>query len=140
MVAQSSEQMSAADAERIRRRYPRSRLPRGVWVALIAVVAAVSGGWLIWAATIRSHPDVSGVISAYAVRSDTRLDATLTIDRADPSRAAACRVMAQATDYQPVGEQTVTVPAAAQNVVDVEVSLTTLRRATTAVVRECSLT
>ena len=138
-MPQSSASISAADAERIRRRYPRSRLPRAGWVALVAVGVAIAGGWLIWAATIGSNPAVTAVVSAYTVRSDTQIDATLTVDRADPSRPAACRVLAQATDFQPVAEQTVSISPSAGKVVNVEVRLTTLRRATTAIVKECSL-
>ena len=77
--------------------------------------------------------------AAYAVQSDTRITATLTVDRPDPARRVACRVLAQAPDFQPVAEQLVQVPASTYRVVNVEVDLTTLRRATTAVVKECSL-
>ena len=138
-MPQPSAPTTAADAERIRRRYPRSRLPRPVWIAVVAAGTAVAMTWLVWAAVLGSHPAVTAVVSAYTVRSDTEIVATLAVDRADPSRPAACRVMAQATDYQPVAEQTVPIRATTTNVVAVEVRLTTLRRATTAVVKGCSL-
>ncbi len=130
---------SAADAERVRLRYPGPRVPRLVWIVAVALVAALAGTWLVWAATVGTRPPVSAVISAYTVRSDTEIVATLTMSRADPGKPAACRVLAQAEDFQPVAEQTVRVPPAAGTTVDVEVVLTTLRRATTAVVKECSL-
>jgi hypothetical protein len=131
--------IAAADAERIQQRYPRSRLPRAVWVALVGAGVAVAGSWLIWAATVGAYPDVNAVVSAYTVRSDTEIEATLTVDRADPGRTAACRVMAQATDFRPVAEQTVTIRPDPNTVVDVTVTMKTLRRATTAVVKDCSL-
>ena len=99
----------------------------------------VAGGWLIWVASVRANPPVSARIAAYTVQSDTRITATLTVDRPNPARPVACRVLAQATDFQPVAEQLVRVRASTSRVVDVRVDLTTLRRATTAVVRECSL-
>jgi Domain of unknown function (DUF4307) len=129
--------LSAADAERIRLRYPRALIPRPVLVALIGLILLVGGTWLLWVASVRANPPVSARISAYTVQSDTRVTATLTVDRADPTRPVACRVMAQATDFQPVGEEVVEVRGTADQVVNVRVDLTTLRRATTAVVREC---
>ena len=131
--------LSAEDAERIRRRYPRPGSREPVLVGLIAVGVAVAGGWLIWVATVGANPPVSARISAYTVQSDTRITATLTVDRPDPARPVACRVLAQAPDFQPVAEQLVQVRASAYRVVNVEVDLTTLRRATTAVVKECSV-
>jgi hypothetical protein len=137
--ARANAGLSAEDAERIRRRYPRPRIPRPVLVGLIAVGVAVAAGWLIWVASVNANPPVSARISAYTVQSDTRITATLTVDRPDPARPVACRVLAQAPDFQPVAEQLVQVPASTYRVVNVEVGLTTLRRATTAVVKECSV-
>ncbi|HEU5484413.1 MAG TPA: DUF4307 domain-containing protein [Microlunatus sp.] len=131
-------QLSAADAERLARRYPKPRLPRWLLVVLVAVLAAVSLGWLIWAATVHSNPAVSGNVPSYVVVSDTRIDVVVTVDRPDPSIPVVCRVSAQAADFQPVGEVNLAVEATAERVVDVDVSITTLRRATTATVRECS--
>jgi hypothetical protein len=131
--------LSAADAERLRLRYPRPRLPRPLLVALVAVGVLAAGGWLIWVASVRSAPPVAARITAYTVVSDTRITATLTVDRPDPSRPVACRVLSQAVDYQPVAEELVRIPASPYRVVDVQVELTTLRRATTAVVKDCSL-
>lgn len=131
--------LSAEDAERIRRRYPRPRISRPLLVGMIAVGVAVAAGWLIWAASVGANPPVSARISAYTVQSDTRITATLTVDRPDPARPVACRVLAQSPDFQPVAERLVQVPASTFRVVDVSVDLTTLRRATTAVVKECSV-
>lgn len=107
-------------------------------IGLVAVAAAGALGWLVWAALVHANPTVSARVSAYEVVSDTRIDATVTVDRPDPSVAVICRVSAQAADFQPVGEVNLPVAASTERLVDVGVSLTTLRRATTAVVRECS--
>lgn len=132
--------LSATEAERIRRRYPQPRIPRPVLVALVGIAVLIAGSWLIWVATVRSNPPVAANISAYTVLSDTRITATLTVERPDPARPVACRVMAQAPDFQPVAERVVPVRASEARLVNVEVEMVTLRRATTAVVRECWVT
>ena len=62
---------------------------------------------------------------------------TMTVQRPNPSIVATCRVLAQSTDFQPVAEQEVEVPASAAELVDLTVELTTLRRATSASVSGC---
>jgi hypothetical protein len=129
----------SAAAERLRLRYPRSRLPRPVLVGGVAVLAAVFLAWLVWTALIGSNPAVTGQVSAYRVVSDQEVTFTLTVDRPDPSRAAVCRVVAQSADYQAVGALDVEVPPRPERVVDVTGSLKTLRRATNASFKSCSL-
>ncbi|MFP5282867.1 MAG: DUF4307 domain-containing protein [Actinomycetes bacterium] len=124
-------------AERLRLRYPRSRLPRPVLAGLVGLLALTGLSWLVWSAWVHSRPPVTADVTAYVVQSDTSIAVTLTVDRPDPSLAARCRVIAQATDFTPVAEQEVAVPPAAYRVVDVRLTLTTLRRATSASVREC---
>ena len=63
----------------------------------------------------------------------------LTVQRSDPSVVATCRVIAQATDFQPVAEQQVPVPVSSAELVDVTLELTTLRRATSASVSGCDV-
>jgi hypothetical protein len=131
-------ELSLADRERLARRYPGPRIPRPVLVAVVAVVAAVGLAWLLWTASVQSRPVVSASVAAFTVVSDSRIDATVTVDRPDPSVPVVCRVSAQAPDFQPVGEVNLRVEPSQYAVVDVPVSITTLRRATTATVRECS--
>ena len=130
--------LTTADRERLARRYPAPLLPRPALIGIVAVVAAASLGWLIWAALVHAQPVVSANVAAYTVVSDRRIDATVTIDRTDPSVPVVCRVSAQAEDFQPVGELNLPVEATTERVVNVGISITTLRRATTAVIRECS--
>ena len=61
-----------------------------------------------------------------------------TVQRDDPSTPATCRLLAQSTDFQPVAESPVPIPASTAEVVDLKVTLTTLRRATSATVRSCT--
>jgi hypothetical protein len=131
-------ELSTADRERLARRYPGPRLPRPVLIGLIAVVAVGSLSWLIWTALVHAEPVVSAKVAAYTVVSDSRIDATVIIDRPDPSVPVVCRVSAQAEDFQPVGEVNLAVEATADGVVNTTITITTVRRATTAVIRECS--
>jgi hypothetical protein len=130
--------LSALDRERLARRYPKPRVPRPVAIGLVALVALLSVAWLVWAALVHSRPVVSAEVTTYTVVSDARIDATVTVDRPDPSVEVVCRVSAQAADFQPVGEVNLPVEATSEQIVNVDISITTLRRATTAVVRECS--
>jgi Domain of unknown function (DUF4307) len=126
-------------AERLRRRYPRPRLPRPVLVALVALLVAVAGWWLVTTAWQRARPPVSAAVSALQVETDTKINVTLTVERPDPSLPVTCRVVAQANDAGIVGEQAVTVPAAAASQMELSVTLITLRRAVSAEVRGCSV-
>lgn len=130
--------LSPEAADRLRRRYARSRMPRPVLVVLVGLLAASGLTWLVWSASVHSRPAVSGQVTAYTVRSDTQVAVTLTVDRPDPRVPAVCRVIAQAVDFSPVAEQQVAVPPTDLRVVNVTLNLTTLRRATSASVRECT--
>jgi hypothetical protein len=126
-------------AERLRRRYPRSRLPRPVLVVLLGLVAAGGLCWLIWAGLFHSRPEVAARVSAYTVVSDTAIDVTLTVERREPARPASCRVIAQAGDSRTVGERRVLIEASDVRLVDLKVTLVTLRRAAGATVQDCRL-
>ena len=126
-------------AERLRRRYPRPRLPRPVLVALVALLVAVAGWWLVTTAWQRARPPISAEVSAFQVETDTKINVTLTVERPDPSVPVTCRVVAQANDAGIVGEQAVTVPAAAARQMELSVTLITLRRAVSVEVRGCSV-
>ena len=127
----------AAAAARLARRYPPPRVSRPVMVGLVAAGTAVGLGWLVWAALAYATPAVSAQVSAFEIISDTRIRVTMTVQRPNPSVAATCRVIAQSTDFQPVAEQEVEIPASAVELVDLNVELTTLRRATSASVTGC---
>ncbi len=126
-------------AERLRRRYPRSRLPRPVLTVVLGLVAAIGLGWLIWAALFHSRPEVDAQVSAFTVVSDTAIDVTLTVERREPARPVSCRLIAQAADSGTVGEQRVSVEGASVPLVDLRVRLVTLRRAAAATVKDCRL-
>ncbi len=128
-----------AVAERLRRRYPRSRVPRPILTALLALAVAVAGWWLVTTAWQRANPPAVAEVSTFRVDSDTEIDVTLTVDRRDPSVTVSCRVIAQANDLQVVGERFVGVPPSETRRTQLSVSLITLRRAVSAEVRGCAV-
>jgi hypothetical protein len=110
-----------------------------VLVGLVAAGSALGLAWLVWAALAHATPAVSAQVSAFEVVSDTTISVTVTVQREDPSVPAVCRVIAQAPDFQPVAEQEVPVPASSVPLADIDLQLTTLRRATSASVSGCRL-
>jgi hypothetical protein len=124
-------------ADRLARRYPPPRLPRPVLVGLVAAGTALGLGWLVWAALAHATPAVTAQVSSFQIVSNTAMKVTVTVQRADPSVAATCRVIAQATDFQPVAEQEVPIPVSSVPLADIRIELTTLRRATSASVSGC---
>jgi hypothetical protein len=129
---------AAAAAERLALRYPPPMVSRRTKIAITAVATLVALSWLVWTALLHADPTVSGDIAGYQVVSDTSIDVTMSVQRGDPSRPATCSLLAQSTDFQPVAESTVPVGASTHQVVDVHVTLTTLRRATSVTVRSCT--
>jgi hypothetical protein len=126
-------------AERLRRRYPKPRVPRPLLVGLIGVGVVLALTWLIWTALRHSQPVAAARVQAFTISSDTSVSVTFTVQRRNPSIPVTCRVLAQASDFQPVGEQQVPVAASDHEVVDVNLVLTTLRRATTVVIKGCTV-
>lgn len=126
-------------AERLRRRYPKPRVPRPLKVGLISVGVVLGVTWLVWTALLHSRPIAAGHIQSFQITSDSSVSVTLAVERRDPSVPVTCRVLAQASDFQPVGEQQVPVAAASDRVVEVTAALTTLRKATAVVVRGCTV-
>jgi Domain of unknown function (DUF4307) len=114
-------------------------MPRPLLVGLISVGVALALTWLVWTALLHSRPAVAAQIVSFRIDSDTSVSATISVERRDPSAPATCRVLAQAADYQPVGEQQVPIAASTNRVVEAELMFTTLRRATTVVVKGCTV-
>jgi Domain of unknown function (DUF4307) len=114
-------------------------MSRPLLVGLIGVGAVLALTWLIWTALLHSRPVVAAEVVSLRIDSDTSVSATISVERRDPSMPVTCRVLAQAVDFQPVGEQLVPVAASSDHVVNASVMLTTLRRATGVVVSGCTL-
>jgi len=114
-------------------------MPRPLLVGLIVVGVVLALTWLVWTALLHSRPAVNAEVVTFRIDSDTSVSATISIERRDPSLPATCRVLAQAADYQPVGEQQLPIAAGTDRLVEASLVFTTLRRATTVVVRGCTL-
>nr|WP_156609918.1 DUF4307 domain-containing protein [Auraticoccus cholistanensis] len=125
-------------AERIRRRYPRSWFARPAGVATLAVLAAVVLAWLLWAASSQASPPVSGRVDHYVI-SDDRVDVTVSIQRPDPSVAVSCLVVAQAQNFERVGEVRVELGPGTEEQVRREVPVQTFRRAAAASLDGCQV-
>lgn len=124
--------------ERIRRRYPAPRVPHAVVVALIVLAAALAVGWSVWTGLSHSNPPISAQVTGFQTRDDA-VEVNLVVQRPDPSLAARCFVVAQATNYEQVGEVWVDVPPSAEQRQDVQLTVRTFRRATTAKLDHCQL-
>jgi len=126
-------------AERLSRRYPKARMPRPLLVGLIGVGVILALTWLVWTALLHSRPAVAAQVQTFRIDSDTSVSATISVERRDPSAPVTCRVLAQAADFQPVGEEEVSIAPSSDRLVGVSVMLTTLRRATAVVVKGCTV-
>jgi hypothetical protein len=114
-------------------------MSRPLLVGLISVGVVLALTWLVWTALLHSRPVVAAEVVTLRIDSDTSVSATISVERRDPSMPVTCRVLAQAADFQPVGEQLVRVAASSDHVVSAGVILTTLRRATAVVVKGCTV-
>ncbi len=120
---------------RIAARYPKRRRWFGWVVGFVAVVLGTI--WIIWSGTFHANPAVAGQVKAFEVLSDTEVRVVLTVDRPDPSVRGSCHVIAQAVNYQQVAELDVDVPPSTQRLVDIDVVLRTINRATSASLQSC---
>jgi Domain of unknown function (DUF4307) len=114
-------------------------MPRPLLIGLIGVGVVVGLTWLVWTALRYSQPAAAAQVQAFEITSDTSVAVTISVQRPDPSIPVTCRVLAQAADFQPVGEQQVSVPPSTRQLVDVSLVLTTLRRATAVVIKGCAV-
>ena len=114
-------------------------MPRPLLVGLISVGVVLALTWLVWTALQHSQPAVSAQVQAFQVTSDTSVSVTISVQRPDPSVPVTCRVLAHAADFQPVGEQQVEVASSTRQIVDVNLVLTTLRRAAAVVIKGCAV-
>ena len=94
-------------------------MPRPLLVGLIGVGVVLALTWLVWTALLHSRPAVAAQVLTFRIDSDTSVSATISVERRDPSVPVTCRVLAQAADFQPVGEEQVSIAASSDHLVDV---------------------
>lgn len=103
-----------------------SRWRRPAIVTLTVGLAAVSLGWLGWAAWFQTNPAVTSDLVSFEVTSDHEMRARLDVRLGEDGVKATCRLRAFAEDHTPVGELAFT-PTSGTN----QVVIRTERRATT---------
>ncbi|WOP17457.1 DUF4307 domain-containing protein [Raineyella sp. LH-20] len=129
-----------ADIARIARRYPGGAGRATLLRVVIAVAVVVALGWYLQLALHNSQrPPVEATLTAHWVIDDQQAGFTLQVARTDPHRAAVCTVRAQAQNYEHIGDAEITVPPADQEVVTVDGTLRTVRRADAISVAGCRL-
>ncbi len=134
----STAPVSQDDAERIRRRYPRSWFSRPQGLVTLGLLAALLLGWVVWTGTHQAVPAVSGRVDSYVV-SPTQVDVTLSIQRADPGVAVECLLIAQAQNFERVGEVVVSLEPGTEEQVQQVVPVRTFRQAAAASLDGCSV-
>ena len=65
---------------------------------------------------------------------------TLVVQRSDPSVPATCSLFAQAVNYEYVGELDVVIPAGTETLTKVDLTMKTLKKATSVSVERCDIT
>ena len=124
-------------AQRLARRYPQPRLPRTLAVVAIALVAALGIGWVVWVGVDHATPSVSGRLDTFEIVDDTEAEFTLRVERRDLSATAQCRVIAQADNFERVGELMITVTPDQPELVVIHDTIRTFRRATSVSLDGC---
>ncbi len=132
--------MSDEDRARIAARYPR-RSPIDVAVTVAAVVAVVAAiGIVILAGVQRADPPVTAMVRQFDVTSPQEIAVAIVVQRSDPSQAATCSMFAQAVSFERVGELEVAIPPGTEELTRVELTMKTLKEATSVSVERCQLT
>lgn len=133
-----SEQPLTEAEQRIARRYPPPRIPRAAWwIAGGLLIPVLVAGWL-WIATSQANRAVTASVHTFEI-ADDRVDAVITVQRPDPSRAATCEVFAQAVNFERVGEISAPVPPSTRTSDTIAVTIQTYRRATAIDVGDCTI-
>ena len=120
---------------RIAARYPRPR--RWPLVTFGVVFALLLGTWTLWTAVWHANPAVSAQVLSFDVVSDSEVLLVLHVDRPDPSVAGACTVIAQSENYQQVGELDAQIEPGTDRLTDINVTIRTISRATSASLQGC---
>lgn len=128
--------LTDADRERIAARYPSQRQRWLVPVLAIPIAAILV--FYLWLSAFHSNPALSAQVSGFEVTSDSEIEVRVLVDRAKPGVSGQCLVYAQAPNFERVGEVWMPVPASAQEVEHLQVTIRTFRLSTTASVDRCT--
>ena len=110
---------------------------RAVIVVLVAILAAVFVGWVLWAAWQHSNPAIDADVSAYRIVDEHRAEAKVVARYRDADTDGTCLLRATAEDHTIVGELNITADElrAAKGT---WIPLRTEREATTVTLVRCS--
>ena len=114
------------------------RSRRRLLVGLVAALAVVFVGWVLWAMLEHGNPEVSSDLVSFAIVDEHTASATFTVDRRSADVAASCLLRAQAADHSVVGELSVDVPAGGEERRTLRATVRTEREATTVDVVGCT--
>ena len=135
----SSRVLSPEDAERLARRYPRSRLA-GPWGIVVGVlIGAGFLAWTLWAGLIYANPAVAAQVTGFQATSDNSVTVQVEMQRADVARPAVCTLTAVGALGVPVGETDVSVPVGGARVTSVTIVVKTTGRALSANPSNCRI-
>lgn len=115
----------------------RSPYRRALTFALLGLVVVAFLSWLVWAALGQASAETEVRVRSYDVVSQHKVRVLLDVHRVKDS-AAVCTISAQAADHSVVGEERLPVSAGPEADFTMTVSITTDRKATTAVASGCS--
>ena len=132
--------MSDEDRARIAARYP-SRRPIDVLVFVVALAALLGAIAVVVVAGVqRANPPVAAMVRQFDVTSAQEIAVTLVVQRTDPTQAAPCSLFAQAVSYEYVGELDITVPPGTETLTRIDLTIKTLKEATSVSVESCVIT
>ncbi|MDO5735704.1 MAG: DUF4307 domain-containing protein [Propionibacteriaceae bacterium] len=135
-----SKPLSDEDRARIAARYP-SRRPLDMIVAAVAILALLGAlGIVVVAGLERANPPVAGMVRQFDVTSPQEIAVTIVVQRSDPGQAATCSLSAQAVSFEYVGELDVEIPPGTETLTRVDLTMKTLKEATSVSVERCVLT
>lgn len=123
-------------ARRLAARYPRPLLKRPVGVLALLLVVLLGGSWVGWAGWNHAHPAVVGRVDRYDL-ADDHVTVHLTVQRRDSSVAAVCHVIAQAQNFERVGELDLPVGPGGPEITVLSVDVRTFRAPVAASIEHC---
>lgn len=128
--------LTDADRQRIAERYPVQKRP---WLVPVigAPLLALLVFWL-WISAFHSNPPLTAQVVGFQVTSDQEMTVRVMVDRARPEVAGQCLIFVQAPNFERVGEVWLQVPPSDREVDELEVTIRTFRRSTSASVDRCT--
>lgn len=128
---------AGTDAEqRLAQRYPRPLLRRPAGLVALVLVVLLGASWVGWAGWNHSHPAVVGRVDRYDLAAD-HVTVHLTVQRRASSVAAVCHVIAQAQNFERVGELDVPVGPGGSEITVLSVDVRTFRAPVAASIEHC---